>query len=438
MAIPKLAMIPSGYKAGKLYSVLPTSGVGDFTVSRASSATRVNAQGLIETMGNNVPRLDYSNGGCPVLLTEPQSTNLVVQSEVLSAANFSLGGATSASEPITAPDGTTGAYYLQEDSSAGSHSLQKAGYTIVADSISTFSIFVKPKSGSAQRFLRLDVTEGSFTDGGRALFNVDTGEVQLPPLVLGAGSDIKSGVEKFANGWTRCWISVKINPTTTNARWLVYMQNQGTSYNAGYTGDGTSGLYLTNIQYENLAFPTSYIKTEGTTITRAADVVANAGDANTFNSQEGTLFIEVAQNADSLVLGNFTITDGISNSSRVTIRSNDSSNEYLALIQLNGTYTVTIQATVPDITEFNRLAFSYKENDFKFYVNGVLVGTDTDGGVPAVGTYNEFAITSGTPSDSNGFLGKTKQIQIFDTALTDAEMIALTTLKINNYGSKKI
>ena len=130
----------------------------------------------------------------------------------------------------------------------------------------------------------------------------------------------------------------------------------------------------------------------------------------------------------SLVLGNFTITDGVNSSNRVTIRSNDGSNEYLALIQLAGAYPVTIPAIVTDITEFNKLAFSYKENDFKFYVNGVLAGVDTVGGVPAIGTYNKFAITSGTPSDSNGFLGKTKQIQIFDTALTDAELITLTTL----------
>jgi hypothetical protein len=32
MSTPILAMIPSGKKAAKLYSVLPTDGTGDFTV----------------------------------------------------------------------------------------------------------------------------------------------------------------------------------------------------------------------------------------------------------------------------------------------------------------------------------------------------------------------------------------------------------------------
>ena len=44
-----LVQIPSGYKATKLYSVVPDSGAGDFDFSRSSSATRVNSEGLIET-----------------------------------------------------------------------------------------------------------------------------------------------------------------------------------------------------------------------------------------------------------------------------------------------------------------------------------------------------------------------------------------------------
>ena len=77
MATPSLLMIPSGTKAGKLYSVLPEDGTGDFTVSRNSVANRVNSDGLLESMAVNVPRLDYSDGVCPALLTEPQSTNLI-------------------------------------------------------------------------------------------------------------------------------------------------------------------------------------------------------------------------------------------------------------------------------------------------------------------------------------------------------------------------
>jgi hypothetical protein len=71
-----LVLVPSGYKAGKVYSEVPTNGDGDLTFTRASSATRVNSDGEIEVVGSGVPRLDYSQGSCPALLLESQRTNL--------------------------------------------------------------------------------------------------------------------------------------------------------------------------------------------------------------------------------------------------------------------------------------------------------------------------------------------------------------------------
>ena len=72
-----IILTPNAYKAGKLYSLKPTDGTADFDVVRATTATRVNEDGLLESVGVNVPRLDYSGGGCPSILVEPQSTNLI-------------------------------------------------------------------------------------------------------------------------------------------------------------------------------------------------------------------------------------------------------------------------------------------------------------------------------------------------------------------------
>ena len=82
-----IALIPSGTKASKLYSVLPANGDGDFTHSRSlTTATRVNKDGLIESVAADVPRLDYpfTNGvvgDCPHLLLEPSRTNISPDSE---------------------------------------------------------------------------------------------------------------------------------------------------------------------------------------------------------------------------------------------------------------------------------------------------------------------------------------------------------------------
>ena len=79
-----LVLTPNGYKASKLYSIKPTSGLGDMTVVRATTATRVNSAGVIESVAINVPRLDYPPlGGCPSILVEPLRTNLVFPSATL-------------------------------------------------------------------------------------------------------------------------------------------------------------------------------------------------------------------------------------------------------------------------------------------------------------------------------------------------------------------
>jgi hypothetical protein len=54
-----LVLIPSGTKTGKVFSQKPVSGDGDFTFTRASAATRVNADGNIEKETQNL--LLYSN-----------------------------------------------------------------------------------------------------------------------------------------------------------------------------------------------------------------------------------------------------------------------------------------------------------------------------------------------------------------------------------------
>ena len=78
-----LILTPNGYKASKLYSVKPTDASGDMTVVRATTATRVDSAGLIESVAINVPRLDYTNASCPSILVEPLRTNLVFPSATL-------------------------------------------------------------------------------------------------------------------------------------------------------------------------------------------------------------------------------------------------------------------------------------------------------------------------------------------------------------------
>ena len=80
LAKASLILTPNAYKANKLYSVVPSSGNGDMTFTRAlPTATRINSSGVIETVNADVPRLNYANG-VPSILIEPQRTNRVLNS----------------------------------------------------------------------------------------------------------------------------------------------------------------------------------------------------------------------------------------------------------------------------------------------------------------------------------------------------------------------
>ena len=78
-------------------------------------------------------------------------------------------------------------------------------------------------------------------------------------------------------------------------------------------------------------------------------------------------------------------------------------------------------------TNFNKLAVSYKEDDIKFYLNGVKVHTDTSASTFPANTLNviNFAASNGT---SSSFFGKAKCLAVFKESLTDAELTCLTTI----------
>jgi hypothetical protein len=88
-----LIITPNAVKASKLYSIIPSNGNGDMDVVRATTATRVNSAGIIESVASNVPRLNYDvAGGCPSILVEPQRTNRLLNSDVVVTQSITTAG----------------------------------------------------------------------------------------------------------------------------------------------------------------------------------------------------------------------------------------------------------------------------------------------------------------------------------------------------------
>ena len=135
-------------KAGKIYSLKPTDGTGDFDFTRSGSATRINKDGLIELVSSNVPRLNYPLidgvvSGCPSLLLEPARTNLLTYSEDFSNAYWTKSNVSLTSGFIS-PDGTANAFKLVENNSTGAHWIVVTSFVETSSLLNkTFSFYVK-------------------------------------------------------------------------------------------------------------------------------------------------------------------------------------------------------------------------------------------------------------------------------------------------------
>lgn len=415
MEQPNLAMIPSGVKATKVYSIMPESGVGDFTFARSSTAYRLNKDGLWETSASNLPRLHYdlSNGNpdsCPCLLLEPASTNALGYSELFS----SWGSTRSAivADSIMSPDGTVNASKMKDDGSTGTDTSQRFLSVIVANgSDYTFSVFAKKGS---MDFVALRT--GNFSNGGgtgETFFNLATGAVGTTYVSHTAS------IEKYPNGWYRC--SIKFT-AGTDLSGTVLIRQASANGTSTVPLDGNSFIYLWGAQFEQSSYATSYIKTTSNiSSTRSAETCNSAGDASTFNSEEGILFLEVAALANDSTYRMISMSDGgITN--RITFFYQNSSNQF-AFEGGGGLGVYNLSITQ---TNYNKIALSYKQNNCKVYLNGSLVGTDTSYTGLSAGIITQLNFDRG--DGANDFYGKCKDIRYYDTeGMTDTEITNLLT-----------
>ena len=385
MAKPNLALIPATI-GDKVYSILPSDGVGDFDFDRADGSsptgvTRINAQGLIETVASGENRLNYSllDGevvGCPHLLLEPSRTNLVTYSEDFSL--WSKTGSTSvSSNDNISPDGTLNASTVSGLTGSGSNDLRLSLGINPANKTYTFSVYLK---GTGT--LRLHLSN-----------NVD---------------NTASNIVTLTSSWVRYELTHTFN--STSATLSVLLDDSGAT---------ATGYKVWGAQLEEGSFPTSYIKTTSASVTRAAETCNGSGNAATFNDSEGVLMVEASSLSELDVTARYIqVSDGTSTPNGIQLRYYTTTNSLQALYYTNSAYQAILGYTLPNSSENNKIAFKYKENDFALWVNGLEVGTDTNGLVGA--TLSQLKFDYNNFSD---FYGKTKQLQYFDTTDIDLEQL---------------
>jgi hypothetical protein len=272
------------------------------------------------------------------------------------------------------------------------------------------------KAGERYKVRVADASDANIFGG----YNLNTGAL----IDEGVNSIGKTTITELANGWYKLTL---LSNQATVARYACISLLQD-SYTAGdslsYVGDGTSGIYIWGAQLEELSYATSYIPTSGVIATRLADSVSGAGDVNTFNSTEGVLYVETAAIGDTGVFEVISLSDG-SADNIVAVLYRNTTNDFTAVVKSGGTTSMIKTIALADATDFIKVAVSYKLNEFKLYVNGVLELTDTSGNTP-IGL-NTLQLTDGNGT-SNKFKGKVKDLRVYNTALTDAELIELTTI----------
>jgi hypothetical protein len=416
MEQPNLAMIPSGVKATKVYSIMPESGVGDFTFARSSTAYRLNKDGLWETSASNLPRLHYdlSNGNpdsCPCLLLEPASTNALGYSELFS----SWGSTRSAivADSIMSPDGTVNASKMKDDGSTGTDTSQRFLSVLVNNGADyTFSVFAKKGS---MDFVALRT--GNFTNGGgtgETFFNLATGVVGTTYTFHTAS------IEKYPNGWYRC--SIKFT-AGTDLSGTVLIRQASANGTSTVPLDGNSFIYLWGAQFEQSSFATSYIKTTSNiSSTRSAETCTGAGDASTFNSEQGVLYAEIAAIANSITNRRITLSNGADN--RIYIGYKNYTNQVRVEVIASASSVFDSTVSISDITNYIKIAVFYKQNNFKLYIDGSVVATDTSGNTP-IGLND---LGTDCLVGNNDFYGKCKDLRYYDTeGMTDTEITNLLT-----------
>ena len=401
-----LVLTPNGYKASKLYSIKPTSGLGDMTVVRATTATRVNSAGLIESVAINVPRLDYTGGGCPRILVEPLRTNLLLRSEEFDNAYWAKASTTITSNNTTAPDGNTTAdrLVLTGTSSTSRAIARNVPITTVTTTV-TFSTFVKYID---KQYLQL--TFGSGFSSNFANFDLINGTV-----VGGTYGNAK--IENYSNGWYRISITSTGLSTITCTAFIWAINSAAALRAADSTSTGTSAYWIWGAQLEDGSNATSYIPTVAATVTRNADVISQTGISSLIGQTEGTIYAEINNTLMTSYSTGYVMRIFADANNEVWIRKESATNTYTARWRANSVDVYT-QSTISVLNGNNKIAIAYKSTDSAVYLNGSQIGTSASTGAFSVAPSQ---IGIGSSSTADFFNDRIELATLFPTRLTNAQ-----------------
>jgi hypothetical protein len=366
----------------------------DYIETGASTAQ----SGILE----DLPRLDYSGGAsCPSLLLEPQRTNLFTQSEYFSGSYWAKTGTGGGNAPIVtqnyavSPEGLNNASRVQFDTN-GSTSSHRSGlvrdFAFTTGDKYAISCWVKSASGSDEIFT----------------FRI-------------AGAQV--GGEKTATNEWQLFTETHIATATTT-------DNFGMQIRGNYSSQ-TSDILIYGMQLESAAsYPTSYIPTMGSAVTRSKEGANLTGLSNVFGSSASTTFVEIdiPPSGSLSPTGVWTLTAAADTSNFISMCQFDSGiTTPRVALYIGGVAIIDQYLSTPLSEGAHKVCFVYQDGSQKLFIDGVEELSLTE-------SFNYVEFTKLSINDAAWALGNNggpysnKQTLVFPTALTDSECIALTTI----------
>ena len=348
------------------------------------------------------------------LLIEQQSTNLLTYSSDYTQSVWTKLNSTVTATANIAPDGTQNAQLIIPSTASGGHNV----YGLFTPSVSTAYTVTGYFKAGGYNFCTLYLNGTGL--GAFSYFNLSTGALGTIGNA-GTGSTPSATITSVGNGWYRCSLT-QTSAATVGSCQVSYQanfaDNQGT-----WTGNGYSGIYIWGAQLEALAFPTSYIPTVASQVTRSSDSASMTGTnfSSWFNNQQGSIFLNWAGNAGSGFVGpqGATISNGVS-SAFVIGSTNASGAAIRAQIVTNGASisSGTINIGTNTVGSFGSSMLSWNSTTAQVAFNGASTSRALTS--PVLPTVNALYLgwdPTYLGANLNGYIKKLAYYPVATTAL---------------------
>ena len=357
----------------------------------------------------NQPRFDFNptTRQSLGLLMEQQSTNLITYSSQFDNAAWTKTNATVTAATNISPDGTLNAQTLNGNASNVQHFTSNT-ISFVNGNTYTCSIYAK---NSGQRYLVL-ATEFTTSVNDYVVFDLQLGTKLYESNATGT-------ITSVGNGWYRLTTTV-VGGNATGSKSFYVVLSDGTSARApSFVGSTTNGVYLWGTQVEALTFPTSYIPTVASQVTRAQDFATMTGTnfSSWFNNQQGTVYCSFDNATVSSNMTTWAI-DTTSIDGYIVVRVGTGLTGYVYPSSISsGTSTATSNTTQQSAYSYNNTTLSQS-----IVLNGGTAGTASFTAL----SFQPNQMELGKNRTANIMTGHIRKFAYYPIATTATNLQALT------------